>query len=164
MQNRSRATRPSPAVWLVSAVNVRFFRFNKPIALALAVGGLTLSLTVALALLLRATTCARWMTTVTLPYVEPGAECEPSFPNEGWIRSSLSRDSSGNFTSASRGFYTDNYTSLWSGWLEAMAAIAENASLTSHASLARCARRVALRCPEVLLSRTSAQQHQGCRG
>jgi hypothetical protein len=130
----------SPALWLVSAINVRFFRFNKPTALALTVGGLTLALTVALAVLLRATTCARWTTTVTLPFIEPGADCEPSFPNDGWIKSSLSRESTANFTSASRSFYTDNYTSLWSGWMEAMVAIADNSSLTSHASLARCAR------------------------
>lgn len=122
-------------VALVSLVNIRFFRFNKPVPLALAVGGLTLALTVSVAVVLRSEFCSHWTNTVALPYIEPGAQCDSSAENQGWLKSNTVSASTATFTAASKAFQRTNYTDLWGGWMDALQMTVSNSSLLSHEPL-----------------------------
>jgi hypothetical protein len=112
----------------VSLVNTRFFRFNRPVALALAVGGLTLALMVTLGIIVRSQTCTRFQSTTFVPYLQHDSQCTRSSPNAGWLRSSLIEQSSGSFGPSSTVFYHENYTDSWQGWMDAMSAIMANRS------------------------------------
>jgi hypothetical protein len=127
----SQPWRFSPTVALVSVVNVRFFRFQRPVLLAVIVGGLTLALSIALGATLRFQTCNRWSSTITVPFIEPNAECSPSSQNSGWIKSTYVADSSATFTATSGAVYTDNYMNMWKGWLDALSLVINDTRLSS---------------------------------
>jgi hypothetical protein len=116
------------SIGLVSLVNTRFFRFSRPVALALAVGALTLALLVTLGVVVRSQTCQRFQTTLFVPFMQPDSQCERSAPNAGWLSSSLVEQSSGSFGPSSKAFYHEDYTASWQGWMEAMSAIMANRS------------------------------------
>jgi hypothetical protein len=137
MAKQQQPARQMAAVGLVSLVNTRFFRFSKPVQLALAVGALTLAMLVTLGVVVRSQTCQRFQGTTFVPYVQPDALCTRSSPNAGWLRSSLVEQSEGSFGPSSRQFHHDNYTEQWSGWMEALSSVMHNRSSIPRTLLAK---------------------------
>jgi hypothetical protein len=106
---------------IISAVNVRFFRFNKAVILALCVGAITVTLTACLAVLIYYQTCATVFSTVFLPFVDQqvsqDGKCDPVTTGmDGWLASDWSASSHGSFSRAATSFYTSNLTSDWGLW------------------------------------------------
>ena len=127
MATQQQPPRQMAALGLVSVVNTRFLRFNKPVALALSVGALTLAMLVTLGIVVRSQTCQRFQGTTFVPYLQPDA-CTRSSPNAGWLRSGMVEQSEGSFGPSARQFYHDNYTEQCSGWMEALSSIMHNRS------------------------------------
>jgi hypothetical protein len=106
---------------IISAVNVRFFRFQRPLTLAIIAGTITLALTACLAAIINVQTCRTLRSTVPLPYVEQqlsdDAFCEPAVSgNEGWLLSDWVSYSSGNFSREASMFFGSNHTEQWQLW------------------------------------------------
>jgi hypothetical protein len=106
---------------IISAVNVRFFRFQRPLTLAIIVGTITVVLTACLAAIIHAQTCRTVRNTVPLPYVDQqlsdDAYCAPAVSgNQGWLLSDWVSYSDGNFSRDASVFFGSNHSEQWHLW------------------------------------------------
>lgn len=106
---------------IISAVNVRFFRFQRPLTLAIIAGTITLVLTGCLAAIIHAQTCRTVRSTVPLPYVDQqlsgDAYCAPAVSgNQGWLLSDWVSYSDGNFSRDASVFFGSNHSEQWHLW------------------------------------------------
>lgn len=120
-QSQFQTWKDTVSAMIVASVNVRFYRFQKPLLLALTAGLITMVFTAVLATIIYVQTCRTIRSTVFLPFVDQqlsgNAQCDAvDTGTEGWLLSDLVSGSTGNFSRSGSIFYDANMMHQWQGF------------------------------------------------